>query len=137
MGLLLALDVPQGGAQQGLLARSQVLNSAPSAGSQATVSAPAAPDKWVFDQVCFSAADTAAATGGLLSVNIRDGATGAGTVLTSFVLFIPTTAGVQAVVPLCTSLGFVGSANTAATAEFSAGMTNLTETVTFYFHKAQ
>jgi hypothetical protein len=123
-------------AQQGLLARSQVLNSAPAAGSQATVSFPAAPEKWVFDQVCFSGGSTTAPALTQLSVNVRDGASGAGTVMQSFVIIIPAATG-QNVVPFCTPLSFTGSANTAATAEFSSNLANLFEQVSLYVHKAQ
>jgi hypothetical protein len=127
---------PVAAAQQGLLQRSQVLNSAPAAGSQATVSFPAAPERWVFDQVCFSGGSTTAPVLTQLSVNVRDGASGAGNVLASFIIIIPAATG-QNVLPFCTPLGFAGSVNTAATAEFSSLLANEFEQVSLFVHKSQ
>lgn len=52
----------------------------------------------------------------LLIFNLRDGATGAGTVLASFTLALPATPGERVVLPL-TGLNIVGSAATAMTLE--------------------
>ena len=140
LALALALAAPHASAQQGLLGRSQVLNSAPTVNNQATVSFPAAPEKWVFDQVCFSASAAAAVTAAHVAFNIRDGATGAGTVLASFTMSLPTASADGTTIevpPVCMPLGLTGSANTAATAEYSAGVTGLLETATLMVHKAQ
>jgi hypothetical protein len=135
--LVLALS-PLAAAQQGLLAKTLVLNSTPAAGSQATVTAPAQTDnsRWVFDQVCFSGGATTAPSLTQLSVNVRDGASGAGTVLASIVVVVPASTG-QNVLPYCAPLGFSGTAGTAATAEWSASLANEFEQVTLMYHKAQ
>jgi len=65
-----------------------------------------------------------------LAVNARDGATGAGTALWTWIVEIPATANAQEVQPhsIC-GLGLVGTANTAMTVEFSALLANLVEIV--------
>lgn len=106
------------------------LSSAPAASSQATASQ-AAVSGWrhVADSVCFSGGATTAPALTQLSVNLRDGASGAGNVLKSWTVIIPAATG-QAPAPLCVSgLSAVGSNNTAMTIEFSAGLTNLFENV--------
>jgi hypothetical protein len=114
--------------------KSLVVNHQPSVSTQATASIGAQDNiRHVADQVCFSAGSTTAPALTQLSVNIRDGATGAGTVLASFIIVIPASTG-QNALPFCTALGMQGSNNTAMTAEWSAGLTNLFQQVTLYYH---
>jgi hypothetical protein len=104
--------------------------SNPAAGSQASASQAAAGAtlRNVATGICFSAGSTTAPALTALTVNLRDGATGAGTVKATFQIIIPASTG-QNVVPFCTPVNIVGSYNTAMTLEFSAGLTNLIESV--------
>jgi hypothetical protein len=108
--------------------------SSPAANSQATASiANEASVRHVVDTVCFSATSNAAVVAANGTVDIRDGATGAGTVIAQFrvAIQVAAAAGVQIVPPFCVSdLNLVGTTNTAMTAEFSAGVTGATESVT-------
>jgi hypothetical protein len=105
--------------------------SAPAAGSQATASIAAeAGVRHVADKVCFSAASTTAPVLTQLSINLRDGATGAGTVIGTWTVAISAATG-QNVSPYCTpQLNLSGTTNTAMTAEFSAALANLFQAVT-------
>lgn len=107
--------------------------SNPAAGSQATASQAAAGTniKNVATNICFSAGSTTAPALTALTVNLRDGATGAGTVKATFEIIIPATTG-QNVVPFCTPVNVIGSSNTAMTLEFSASLANLIESVTLH-----
>lgn len=109
----------------------QSVTHEPAVSTQASASIAAqAGVRHVIDKVCFSAGSTTAPALTKLSVNIRDGATGAGTVKASFIVVIPAATG-QNVAPFCTPpLHIRGTVNTAATAEFSAALTNLFEQVT-------
>jgi hypothetical protein len=104
--------------------------SNPAASSQATASIAAeASVRHVVDCVSFSAVAVVAPVLTALTINVRDGATGAGTVLWTFQVMSPAATG-QAVVPhsIC-GLNLVGTTNTAMTLEFSALLTNLIESV--------
>lgn len=57
-----------------------------------------------------------------VTVNLRDGATGAGTVLCSWTVACPSSSGFHSV--NLSGLGIIGTANTAMTLEFSAASTN-------------
>lgn len=105
--------------------------SAPAVSTQASASIAAeAGVRHVADKVCFSAGSTTAPALTNLTVNLRDGATGAGTVIASFDVVI-TAAAIQNVAPYCTPpLNLPGTTNTAMTLEFSALLTNLFESVT-------
>lgn len=106
--------------------------SNPAAGSQATASIAAeASVRHVVDCVSFSAAANAAPAATLLTVNVRDGATGAGTVIWTWQIEIVAAIG-QDVAPhsLC-GLNLTGTTNTAMTVEFSAALANLVESVSF------
>jgi hypothetical protein len=108
------------------------VNSAPAAGSQATASIAAeAAVRHVATGICFSSGSTTAPVLTSLQVNLRDGATGAGTVLASFEVEIPAATGVDTA-PFCTQFtgGIVGTTNTAMTAEWSASLANLKQTAT-------
>ena len=110
-----------------------VVNSHPATSSQATASIAAeASVRHVVDCVTFSAAAGGAVTATNRFLSLRDGATGAGTVLIQWVGATPTAAaaGVQEISPqtYC-GLNLVGTTNTAMTFEFDAGQTNVIETV--------
>lgn len=107
--------------------------SQPAAGTQATTSkaAGSATVRHVADCVSFSGATTAAvAANTQLSVNLRDGATGAGTVIWTQTVAITTTLVGQSVAPfsIC-GLNLIGSLATAMTLEYSALLANLFESV--------
>lgn len=104
--------------------------SNPAAGSQATISLAAeASVRHVADCVSFSAAATTAPALTALTINLRDGATGAGTILQTWQVAIPATTGTL-VAPLSVcGLNLVGTTNTAMTLEFSASLANLIESV--------
>lgn len=106
------------------------VTSNPAAGSVASASiALEAGVKHVVDTVCFSAGSTAAPAATSLQINIRDGATGAGTIIGVFELDITATTG-QNVAPQCiTNLNLPGTAGTAMTAEFSSLLANLKEAI--------
>jgi hypothetical protein len=102
--------------------------SNPAAGAQATASIAAeASVRHVADCVSFSAGSVVAPVLTALTVNLRDGATGAGTLIWTKEVII-TAAAQQNVAPfaLC-GLNLVGTTNTAMTLEFSALLANLIE----------
>lgn len=105
--------------------------SQPAANSQATASIAAeAGVRHVADCIGFSADSAAAITAANVTVNLRDGATGAGTVIWTYSHSLPTAAalGVQEVpVQHLCGLNLVGTTNTAMTFEFSAGVTGSIE----------
>jgi hypothetical protein len=103
----------------------------PAAGSQATASIAAeASVRHVVDKVCFAAGSIAAPVATSLQVNIRDGATGAGNIIAVFEIAIPASAGNNQPAFCTPNLNLVGTTNTAMTAEWSAGLANLKESVT-------
>ena|ERR1041384_7879715 len=108
------------------------LTHTPAAGSQATISQAAggAGVKNVGEGVCFGFSATTALAGiTTVTVNLRDGATGAGTILQSWQYTLP--AATVAPFGQCFSgLHISGTANTAMTLEFSAAVGNLMEYVT-------
>jgi len=70
--------------------------------------------------VCTLTAGTSAPTAALVTFNLRDGATGAGTILATFTIGVEATAG-RTSAPVCLAgLNIVGTANTAMTLETSA-----------------
>src|SRR5216683_1099363 len=102
------------------------VTSNPGVGAQATASrfASPAPPLAESKHVCTSISATlvaAAATAAQATLNLRDGATGAGTILGSWVLSVPAVIGTCIVFSL-DSLEIIGSPNTAMTLEFSAGV---------------
>lgn len=125
---------PLAAGQQGP-AGSLVVNSQPAVSTQASASAPAQDNtRYVADQVCFSGGATTAPALTQLSINIRDGATGAGAVLASIIVVVPNSTG-QNVLPFCFPLSVSGSNNTALTAEWSALLTNEFQQVTLFYHR--
>lgn len=101
--------------------------SFPAANSQATATIAAeAGVRHVIDCVSFSADAAAAVTAAAGNVAIRDGATGAGTIIWQMAIahLVAAAAGVQTIAPhsFC-GLNLVGTTNTAMTAELNAGVT--------------
>jgi hypothetical protein len=111
-----------------------VKNHSPAANTQATASAAAAGAgvRWVCTAIMAGIAATGTApTATSVTLNLRDGASGAGTVLWSAELGVPATAGATAGVAI-SDLWIPGSANTAMTLEFAAaGGANTKEWVNF------
>lgn len=110
-----------------------VVTSAPAANSQGTASVAAeASVRHVADCVTWSADSSAAVTAAAGSVVLRDGATGAGTVLMTWRIAhtVAAGAGVQTIPPfqIC-GLNLTGTTNTAMTAEFNAGVTGEEQSV--------
>lgn len=111
--------------------------SSPAAGSQATCSLPLdAAARWVADCVGFSAGSTTAPALTQLRVTLRDGATGAGTVIWQKVIIV-TAAAAQNTQPHtpCGDITQPGTIGTAMTLEWSAGLANLFEEVSLSGHK--
>lgn len=102
----------------------------PAAGSQATISQAAiAGGRHVLDCVGFSASAVVAPALTSVNVNIRDGATGAGTVRNTFQFAVPATTGTSVQAFHVCGLHVVGSVNTAMTVEFSVGVASVSEAV--------
>lgn len=105
---------------------------APAANTQATASRPAGGGSLRHVCTAFSArivAGSTAPAAATVQVNLRDGASGAGTILMSFALAITATAGANDSITL-SDLNIVGSPATAMTLEFSAaGGANTVESV--------
>ena len=102
--------------------------SNPAAGSQASASiANEGSVRHVADCLAFSAGSTSAPSLTALTVNLRDGATGAGTILWTHEVVVTAATG-QNIAPFATcGLNLVGTTNTAMTLEFSASLANLVE----------
>lgn len=106
-----------------------VATAAPSAGSVASASGAATAGlKRVVDCIAFSAESSGGAvTAAAGLVSVRDGATGAGTIIWPYAVAhqVAAGAGLQTVLPhtIC-GLNLAGSTNTAMTIEFDAGITN-------------
>ncbi len=108
------------------------VTSSPAAGVQASASK-AAGAQGVFhvaDCVSYSAGAIAAPAATQLTINLRDGASGAGTVLWSKTVTVPTTTGVHISGDFC-GLNLINAVNSIAmTREFSAALANEFESVT-------
>jgi hypothetical protein len=107
--------------------------SFPASGSQGTASLAAeAGVRHVIDCVSFAGDSSAAVTAAAGNVAIRDGATGAGTVIWQAAIahLVAAGAGVQTIAAssVC-GLNLVGTTNTAMTAEFNAGVTGEVQSV--------
>lgn len=120
----------------GILAKSSwTVNSNPGVNAQATATKAAAPAgsgiRRVCTGICASLAAGAVAPAAVeLSVNLRDGASGAGNILWTGVISLPATAGTSAPPIELSGLQIVGSKETAMTLEFSgAGGANTFEAV--------
>jgi hypothetical protein len=98
-------------------------------GSQATASRAASTTKrHVADCVTVSAGAAAAPVATILTVNLRDGASGAGTIIWTTTIAASATTGQHGAVAFC-GLNLIGSFNTAMTLEFSAPLANEQESV--------
>ena len=106
------------------------INNAPAANTAATISQSAAAGlRHVCTGFCATLSNGAVAAAGTATLNLRDGATGAGTLLWTMDFNIPATAGSAQSVAVG-GLFIVGSTNTAMTLEFAgAGGANTTEKV--------
>ena len=105
--------------------------STPAAGSQATATkAGAQAVRHVADCVSFSGGATAAPVATALQINLRDGATGAGTILWTVTVVAPATTGTTIPTYSVCGLNLVGTVSTAMTIEFSSLLANLSESVT-------
>lgn len=105
--------------------------STPAAGTQATASraAGSASTRHVADCANYSAGAIAAPAATALQINLRDGATGAGTVLWSLTIVAPASAGQHVNGHVC-GLNLIGSLATAMTLEFSAALASESQSVT-------
>lgn len=112
-------------------ARWQVV-AQPAVSTQASASKAAggAGVRHVADCISFSAGSTTAPALTQLLVNLRDGATGAGTILLTKVIVISAATGQNTPPFQACGLNAVGSAATAMTLEWSAGLTNLFQEAT-------
>lgn len=134
VGLVLALTAPlhaQAPVRPVRLEARWSVTSTPAAGSQASAArAAAAGRRHVVECVTVSAGSTLAPVLTALTVNLRDGASGAGAVLWTVQVVIPAATG-QNVAPFTVcGLELPGTANTAITLEFSAALANLIQSVT-------
>ena len=116
-----------------------IIRANPAAGGQASISQSASiiGSRHVADCVSFSGGSIVAPALTSLTVNLRDGATGAGTLLWSQTVVISAVTG-QNVNPfsIC-GLNLIGSANTAMTVEYSASLANLIEAVSLTGYDVQ
>jgi hypothetical protein len=104
--------------------------SNPAASSQATASIAAeASVRHVADCLSFSGAATTNPAATALTINLRDGATGAGTIIWTYQIAVTAATGTLVVPHSICGLNLVGTTNTAMTLEFSALLTNLIESV--------
>jgi hypothetical protein len=112
--------------------------STPAAGSQATTSkaASALGFRHVADCVSYSAGAIAAPVATALQINLRDGASGAGTIIWSKTVTIPATAAPHYDFSVC-GLNLIGTANTAMTLEFSALLASESQSVTLTGYDVQ
>src|SRR5208283_147061 len=89
--------------------------SAPAVGSQATTTRAASGTlRHVATCISFSAGATAAPTATNLAVNLRDGTTGAGTILHTWVIIAPATVGTHVLFSQC-GFNIAGTAGNAMT----------------------
>lgn len=115
------------GVQLSVKPSSWIVTSAPSSGTVGSASIAAeAGVRHVADCVAFSADSGGAVTAAAGTFVIRDGATGAGTVVWNYAVAhaVAAAAGVDTILPVnfC-GLNIVGTTNTAMTAEFNSGVT--------------
>jgi hypothetical protein len=106
------------------------VSSFPGVGSLATASKGALVGiRHVADCVSLSAGATTAPVATTIQVNVRDGASGAGTVIWATQVTMPATTGTHGLLSFC-GLNLIGSPNTAMTLEFNIGLANESESVT-------
>jgi hypothetical protein len=122
----------------------QFVQNVPASGSQATISVAAGfagatgiPGvRHVANCITVSAGSNGTPTATTLQVNLRDGATGAGTILWSTTIVASATTGQHGGVAFC-GLNIVGSVGTAMTLEFSAGLASEQEAVALSTYDVQ
>lgn len=115
------------------------VTSTPAVSTQASASKGAGTGtvRHVADCVTFSGGSTTAPAATKLNINLRDGATGAGTIIWSTTVVVLAATG-QNIAPFTAcGLNLVGSAATAMTLEYSALLTNLFEDVTLTGYDVQ
>jgi len=115
--------------------------SAPASGTVASASLAAeAGVRHVADCITFSGDASAAVTAAAGTFVVRDGATGAGTVIWAYSIAhqVAAGAGIQTIAPhsVC-GLNLVGTTNTAMTAEFNAGVTGEVQAATLTGYNVQ
>ncbi len=91
----------------------------------------------VADCVAFSGGSTTAPALTKLTINLRDGASGAGTILWSYTVVITAAAGQNVAPQTFCGLNLIGTAATAMTLEYSALLTNLFEDVSISGYDVQ
>lgn len=117
--------------------RLSVVNHAPNQGLQATATAAAGSGGQrhvAWGIVATTTAGTTAPAAGVIYVNLRDGASGAGTILLQLVIGIEAVAGKPPTPLVLTGLHIPGSANTAMTLEFANGHANSWQTVNLLYY---
>lgn len=104
--------------------------SNPAAGVQASATIAAeASVRHAVDCVAFSGASVVAPVLTAMTIDVRDGASGAGTIIWTYQLAVSNATG-QNILPFTAcGLNLVGTTNTAMTLEFSIGLANLVEAV--------
>ncbi len=114
------------------------VNSNPVVSTQATASKAAggAGVRHVVDCISFSTGATTAPAATALTVQVRDGATGAGTIIWERRVVAAASTGTFNEFATC-GLNLIGTANTAMTIEFSALLTNLFESVSLSGYSVQ
>lgn len=125
-----ATDVASGTLPVNLRPFDWAVKHVPAANTVATISkAAVATQRHVCTSITASVSSDGAPTPATLVVNLRDGATGAGTIVYAFSLSLVATSGDAAVYGL-SGLNIIGTLNTAMTLEFAAaGGANTYETV--------
>jgi hypothetical protein len=113
--------------------------SNPATGTQASASRPASTVtlRHVANCITFSAGSTTAPALTALTINLRDGATGAGTILRTWQIVISASTGQNTPPEEVCGLNIVGSPQTAMTLEWSAGLANLIESVSLSGYDVQ
>lgn len=106
-------------------ARSSVLCNTAGTQCSASVAAGGAGVRHVADCIGFSASTSAAVVATDLTIALRDGASGAGSIIWRYVVSATATTGDQVPPFTVCGLNLVGSDNTAMTLEWSAGLSNL------------
>lgn len=128
-------DLKASGTSQSYSQLNATAISAPATGSQATVTvAAAANNRHVADCISFSSVSLTAPVQTFMNVVLRDGATGAGTVIWQHSMVIQATASTNYPSFSYCGLNRSGSTNTAMTLEFSTALANLTEVVNLAYH---
>lgn len=113
--------------------------STPAVSTQASASKPAGGTGvyHVADCISWSGGATTAPAATALTINLRNGATGAGTIIWSATIVVPASTGENIEPKSVCGLNLIGSANTAMTLEFSGALTNELQGVTLTGYDVQ